>query len=273
MKPVRPNFVRPPLQEQAISVVFQPISGFRIVDFGLFWSDIASGFPEVKTENPIQATVELFDTYRPTLPSFQLVTTPPLPRAMFGNPANGELIQLQHDRFTFNWAKVDGQNYPRSERLRSRFNELFGAFQDYVHRQRLGDLQLTQCEITNLNVIPVADFGSKFSHLNQAIRVSDPEWNIDGLEAEIVERSVQHRILDASGAAIGRLHAVIAPVISNVDDSPGIRYELTARSGPVISSLEQANGFFEIARDAINAAFMASVTDDMKVHWGEMNGD
>ncbi|MFO6447828.1 TIGR04255 family protein [Erythrobacter sp. NE805] len=272
MKPVRPNFERPPLQEQAISVVFQPLSGFRIVDYGLFWSEIADAFPEVSTDNPIEAPIEQFEGFRPTAMSFQLVTAPPLPRAMFRNPASGELVQLQHNRFTFNWAKVEGQEYPRSEPLMARFEELFIAFEDYARRNDLGDLRLTQCEITNLNVIPVADFGTKFAQLNRALDVADPDWKIDCLEPEIVERSIQQRIIDGTGASVGRLHAVIAPVISNVDNSQGIRYELTARSAPNISTLEQAKNFFGLARNAINAAFMASVTDEMKAHWGEIDG-
>ena len=95
MTPIRPNFERPPLQEQAISIVFQPLDKFRIVDYGLFWAELAAEFPVVATDVPLEAPVEQFDTFRPTEMSFQFLTMPPIPRAMFRNPDNGELVQLR----------------------------------------------------------------------------------------------------------------------------------------------------------------------------------
>lgn len=75
------------------------------------------------------------------------------------------------------------------------------------------------------------------------------------------------------GLPIGRLHTVLAPVISNVDNSQGFRYELTARSAPNIRTVGDADQFFGMARDVINGAFLASVTDAMKAKWGEQHVD
>jgi len=271
--PSRPNFLRPPLREQAISIVFEPIEKFRIVDFGLFWSEVAQEFPEVSTDEPIESPAEQFDEPRSGEMSFQLLTSPPMPRAMFRNPANGELIQLQVNRFGFNWAKVGDQPYPRSEPLMAKFKDLFGKFVAYAERQGLGDLALKQCELTNLNVIPVADFGTTYSDLPKAIRIDGLDLGLPFLESEVFERSRQHRILSDSGEPIGRLHMVVAPVVSTVDGSKAIRYELTARSAPNIRSIEDADGFFAIARNAINGAFTASVTNAMKEKWGEHRGN
>lgn len=273
MTPIRPNFERPPLQEQAISIVFQPLDRFRIVDYGLFWAEIADAFPEVSTDAQLEAPVEQFDNFRPAEMSFQFLTAPPIPRAMFRNPENGELVQLQNNRFGFNWAKVADLPYPRSEPLMARFKELFAQFTAYARKKELGELVLKQCELTNLNVIPVSDFGTSYSDVPKALRVDALDLGISNLRSEIFERSRQHKILGEDGKPVGRLHTVLAPVVSNVDNSEGIRYELTARSAPNIRTLEDAEKFFAVARNAINGAFMASVTDAMRERWGEYNGD
>src|SRR5205085_2263174 len=114
MTAIRLNFERPPLIEQAISLVFEPIAGFGIVEYGLFWNEVAAEFPEVSTDAPVDAPVESFGDIRPGSVSFQLLPAPPLPRAMFRN-SQGELIQLQSSRFGFNWAKQGDAPYPRSE--------------------------------------------------------------------------------------------------------------------------------------------------------------
>lgn len=269
---IRPDFERPPLAEQAISIVFEPIPGFRIVDYGLFWADIASEFPEVGTEPPLETTTEEFEILKPNQVSFKFHLAPPAPRAMFRNPKNGELVQLQHDRFGFNWAKVPDHPYPRSEPLMERFKFLFGRFEEYLAQNRFAPLAIRQCELTNLNVIPVTDFGTSYSDFSRAFRVDVVDFGLPQLQPELFERSRQLRINDDSGKPLGRLHMIIAPVISNVDNSQAFRFELTARSAANIRSLQNALEFFEVARNVINGAFIASVTDEIKEKWGEKRG-
>ena len=64
--PIRLEYERPPLIEQAISVAFDPPAGFTIVDYGLFWQELASEFPSVSSEMPLDNPVELFEDLRPS---------------------------------------------------------------------------------------------------------------------------------------------------------------------------------------------------------------
>ena len=271
MTPSRPNFERPPLVEQAISVVFEPIAGFRIVDYGLFWQEIAGDFPEVSVGPPYETTVEDLGSSKPRQGSLRFHHSPPLPRAMFRNPLNGELVQIQRDRFGFNWAKIGDQQYPRSEPLMERFQELLERFSSYVESHGIGELQLRQCELTNLNVLPVSEFGRSYADLSGALLIDPIDFNIPFLVPEAVERSRQHKILGKNDEPVGRLHMAVAPVISNVDNSEAYRFELTARSAPNVASVSQAIDFLGVARAAINSAFIASVTDEMRGRWGEKN--
>ena len=269
MEHIRPSFVRPPLVEQAIVAVFEAIPGFTIVDYGVFWSEIQKEFPLVSSTDPAPEHTELFDPIRLPDSGLQLLHTLPLPRAMFRDKEGGELIQLQPDRFGFNWSKVDGGHYPRSEQVMGRFNELFARFHAFIERRGIGPLRLKQCELTNLNIIRVSDFGHGYEDMTKALRVDPLDLGISFLRAETYTRARQHSILGAAGEPVGRLHTAIAPVISTHDGEQAFRLELTARSRPEINTLETMKGFFEIARNAVNAAFCATVTDKMRKHWGE----
>jgi uncharacterized protein (TIGR04255 family) len=269
--PIRPEYEMPPLVEQAISIAFEPLIGFTIVDFGLFWREIAEAFPDVTTEQPLDNSLESFGEVQPSRFSFSLVEAPPMPRAMFRNGA-GELIQMQVDRFGFNWAKEGGRDYPRSEAVMSRFRQLFAGFQNFVTRRGIGPITFTQCELTNLNVVPVSQFGSGYEDIDKAFVVDPLDLGLPFLKAETYIRRRQHRIVDSEGKPLGRLHTVISPVVSQGDNSKAYRLELTARSAPVVRSLDDAAAFFAIARNAINGAFQAITTRELKAKWREKHG-
>lgn len=266
--PIRLEFERPPLIEQAISVAFEPPAGFTIVDYGLFWEEVASAFPTVTSDLPLDNPVEMFTELRPANVTFSLMSAPIMPRAMFRND-EGELIQIQANRFGFNWAKEGGADYPRSEAVMSRFVSLFRQFEAFITKRKIGELKLKQCELTNLNVIPVSDFGRDYGDVSRALEIDPLDLGLSFLRAETYIRNRQHRIVGGDGTPLGRLHTAISPVISNADNSQAFRLEFTARSAPTIATFEEAQGFFAIARNSINGAFNALVKGEMKTLWGE----
>lgn len=267
--PIRLEFERPPLVEQAITVIFENLEAFSIVDYGLFWNEISGEFPQVDSRPPLEVSVEHFGELREAVSQLQLVEDIPLPRALFSN-GRGELVQLQPDRFGFNWAKEGDTPYPRSEPVMARFEALFEQFRKYVDRRNLGEIRLRQCELTNLNILPVVEFGTDFSDIGNALEVDPLDLGVPFLRAETYIRNRQHRIVDENGVALGRLHIAIAPVLAK-GGSKAFRVEFTARSAPGIGSFEAVRRFFCIARNAINGAFGATVTKRMRQHWGEKN--
>lgn len=269
--PIRLEFERPPLVEQAISVCFERLPGFSIVDYGLFWSEIAGEFPSVGNLPPLDTAVEHFDEMRIETAQLQLFDPTPLPRGMFSNEL-GELVQLQPDRFGFNWAKRGDAPYPRSEPMMARFEDLYGRFVKFVDRRGLGEIRLRQCELTNFNILPVAEFGSDFSEIGNALKVDPLELGVPFLQAETYIRNRQHRIIDADGTPLGRLHTAIAPVFSNQDGSKAFKLEFTARSAPNIGDIDAVRRFFAVARNAVNGAFRGTVTKQMRDIWGERYG-
>jgi len=150
--------------------------------------------------------------------------------------------------------------------------EVFTLFSSFVDRQGIGPMALNQCEITNVNIIPVSEFGRGFEDITKAFMVDTLDTGLPYLRPETYVRQRQHRIVREDGSPIGRLHTVISPVVSQEDNSKAFRLELTARSAPGIGALKDAQWFFGVARNAINGAFQAITTPEIRARWGEKHG-
>jgi uncharacterized protein (TIGR04255 family) len=266
---VHPKFGEPPLVEQAIVVAFDAIQGFDLSDYGLFWNEIRREFPQPDTAARLETAVESFGQNM-VLETGITFMPMAMPRAFYRNEAGG-LVQLQNDRIGYNWVKNDGNEYPHFEATRAKFNELFGKFASYCRSRNLPELKLRQCEVTNLNIIPVNDFGDSFADIEKAFVVDSLDMKVPFLVNETYTRTRQHRIIDSNSDPIGRLHSVIQPVFNPVESISAFKFELTARSGPTLDTIEKCNEFLGTARSAINAAFLATTTSAMRAKWGEKN--
>lgn len=270
-QPMRPHFSRPPIHEQAIALGFERLPDFDIVDHGLFWNLIKDQFPQADTAARLPEATELFEGSEGQV-SFTVVPPALLSRSVFKNAMAGELLQLQDNMFAFNWIRENPEvEYPRFERTSARLWDLYDKYVEYFAGRYGRSPSLRQCEITNVNIIPIQEFGKTFDALDQIFIVDPFEWRVPGLTAETYERRRQHKIVGEDGAPIGRLHSVIAPVFGQSGEQL-FKFELTARSAPAIRSKAEAVAFFNVAHNIINGAFLASVTTRAREHWGEYDG-
>lgn len=269
----RPHFKRPPIFEQAIAVGLERMREYESVDAGLFWPEISRQFPISETAPRLPTSIETFEGVEAQmmLSAFSGVQ---LPRTVFKAEEGGELVQLQDDKFVFNWVRPsEDAQYPRFERTSERFWEIYQRWAEFYHERHGRFPKLKQCELTNVNVIPVASFGADFDHMHRAFKVDPFEWNVQGLVAETYIRQRVHRIVGAGDQPLGRLHSVISPAYGPAGEKV-FHFELTARSAPNINNAEDARNFFEQAHMMINGAFLASVTEHMRDMWGEYdNGE
>jgi len=264
----RPHFRDPPIIEQAIAVVFERIRGFDNVDFGLFWSEVSEQFQHADSSHRLTHAIESFDGRDH---SVSIVIAPPNPmgRSLFRNDLAGELLQIQDDGLTFNWIKeTPDHSYPRYERTSARFAEFYEKFSAFVERRHGEPLRLRQCELINVNMIPVQDF----DQITDVFAVNGFDWPVAGLVAETYVRHRQHLMVDDDGQSYGRLHSDIVPVFDQ-SNARFFQFTLTARSAPTVGSFEAVRHFINRAHDLINAAFLHSVHSRMLDKWGEYDGE
>ena len=258
--------------EQAISLVFDRLVEFDNVDFGLFWSTVRDHFPHADTTVRASHPVEHFEG-RPGPGGVSLSVSNLLARSLFRNLSTGELLQLQDDFFGFSWVKPDeDSDYPRFDATSARFWEFYEHFQSYLKGRYEIEPSLRQCELINVNIIPISSFGSGYGDMTRAFNVDPFDWSVPGLEAETYVRNRQHAILDDHGLPIGRLHSVITPVVDQ-EGTKHFQFELVARSAANIRDTRVAREFFNRAHEMINGAFVNSVTPMMLEQWGQYDGN
>lgn len=274
VKPVRPKFRNPPLVERAITVVFEKIDGFSLGDFGLFWDIIRDEFPVSEAVAATPVDLERFDIFTPVQPLVELIPADALPRGYFRNSDAGELLQVQADRFTFNWLKTGSDHcYPHSEVTFARFWAFYAQFEAFLRSRELGGIKIIQCELTNVNAIPVSDVGETFADVATVLKM--PEWRPDTemicLEGQVA--GARHLMLNDAGEAIGRVHSMGQPAMRVSDNERTFRLDIVARGAPLGEGLSGARGFFDEAVSAINSVFLAITTQAGRQFWGEYDGD
>ncbi len=260
-----PDFARPPVVETVLSAQFEPLGRIRAAHFGVFWNQIRDQYPKTEERPPLDAVIERFPepARHPVGLQLPLVEAPLLPRFWFTHRDENELIQLQADRFIKNWRKSgEGDAYPRYERVRVRFEEDFRHFQEFVAREKLGPIEVNQCEVTYVNHIVAGEGWERHDELDRVFTVwRHPAAPFPGRAEDAMFRA-RFPIRDGSGNPVGRLHAEVQAAVRNSDGKPMFVLNLTARgmSG-------RSTEFFDLGREWIVRSFVELTTEKMHRVW------
>src|SRR5262249_28086253 len=74
-------------------------------------------------------------------------------RLQITNAAGDRMIQLQSNRFHYNWQKRDAV-YPSYQTMRAEFDALFATFKTFAAEAKLGEVVPNQWELTYVDQIP-----------------------------------------------------------------------------------------------------------------------
>jgi len=150
-----PTYAKPPMVETVIGVQFPEISGFRAAHFGLYWDTIRKDFPTATDQPRLEPNRERFPRLPAIpVPRFQIMQRTPADRVWFTAESAAELIQLQPDRFLFNWRRR-GRNgeYPTYKSNSETFFKEFARFREFCIAQKLDEPVPELCEVTYVNHI------------------------------------------------------------------------------------------------------------------------
>ena len=136
------KFNQPPLNEIVFQIGFPAISGLTPVHAGLFWSQIRNEFPIVQSAARVGFPAT-FDTTAGLLPDN---------RVWLIHKDNSQVIQIQNDRFMFNWRDVgEGVSYPGFERLYPTFKDHLKQFADFLESEEKRPNSYSGFELTYIN--------------------------------------------------------------------------------------------------------------------------
>jgi len=145
-----PYYENAPLNELALGVHFEQLTGWQSRHVGQFWTELSKDFPLTEDQPPI------FEVAGG--PRFEILQLPPLRRTFLVSQDQNFVIQLQESRLLFNWRKRKPTDvYPRFGAVFEGFVERWGHFSDFVTREKAGNLKPVRYELTYVNHIEQGD--------------------------------------------------------------------------------------------------------------------
>ncbi len=258
------SFEKAPLIEVICGITFNAPE-FSSVHFGLYWQSIKDRYPSLPMDTHPVGEVQL------------LALLPKLRRVWFKSPDERNFIQLQADKFLYNWRKsATDEEYTHSQSVYEGFQAEWMHFYQWwtslEQEQQKDELNVfpvsfsriepTQYELTYLNHMDARlgwhsseDTPKIFSFLEYdwpSSPLGQPKANNISLEFDLPD-------------PLGTLTMVIAQGMRLDDNTPILICELTARS---LGARIPFNGWFEDTHEFVVQTFISLLREEIKEEWG-----
>jgi uncharacterized protein (TIGR04255 family) len=202
----------------------------------------------------------------PTNIQFEFLNAPPLPRVWLVATDGRSLLQIQRDRFLYNWKRTSFEDpYPSYDVIIGQFEQWLSRFRAFLDEEGLGQLDFRQYELSYVNQILSA---------NGLEAVGEGAILIDHIRNQTGERFLPEaenynwRTIYTLPDNQGRLH-VLAQTGLLPDAGRALRLDMTARGMPQDPSDEARKRWFGVAHEWITRGF-ADVTSPVAQRdiWG-----
>lgn len=261
-----PEFDHPPVIEVVCGVQFDDMARLNGAMIGLFWQRVREQYPTVEEHPPLAEIKERFGSFAGPSPRAEMTTIPPSPRLFFVGKTPNWLIQLQRNRFLYNWRTVnEDDEYPRFPVVFNRFWDLWTEFCAFCREADLAEPEVNQLEITYINHIPRGDSWTGFNTLGDVFR--DLQWNRDRdflPEPESMNWHVNFMLPEQAG----RLHVILKHGIRKKDECPVLLCELTARGMSRSRADDDLRAWFHLGREWIVRGFADLTAPKVQALWG-----
>ncbi len=266
-----PSFENPPLVEVVVGIQFEHLPLLTSARIGAFWSELGQEFSGTEDQPPLPPITERFGQPDIQPISFQVHSAYQPLRVWFVNEDRTKIIQVQPDRFLFNWRKADGANneYPRFSIIRETFLQQLERLIQYVENNNLGKVIPTYCEVSYVNhILPNQEWKrhADFENVFTVMRVENPPRAEVSLEQSGF--SLVYTIKDAQEKAIGRLRTVSYPAFDLPEYKPIYKLDLIARGYPVDKKdINGVKAFLDIGHTEIVLNFDSVTSPEMHKIW------
>lgn len=275
-----PEFSDPPVVEVAFSLQFAALPSLNSGHLAIWWEQLKSDYPKIEEQTPLPPFLEQFGP-RPAPQSVQIIVSAPGvggqqprwpgSRYWFVTERGDRLIQVQTDRLTYNWRRLEGADgtYPRYGAVRKAFRQVLQKFRLFLREGRFGELEPTQCELTYVNHLAIGKGWDRFGEIGEVFPVCVPNPP-GGQLPEPEDGSFQFRypIKHESGEQAGRLYVSAQPALRADGGTSILLLQIAARGRPPGAPDESIFSFFDQGHDLAVRAFLAVTAERMHRLWG-----
>lgn len=254
-----PHFDNPPIVEKLIGVEFAPLDQWAVPHFGLFWQEIRASYPRFQVQPPVAS---------PRNPLY-IELNPPV-RCWFFHESQTKLIQIQNDRFIYNWQKPAAyEKYPHYETIRQEFIDEWLQFCKFLDSNEIGTPAVQQCEITYIDHFVRGREWQDLSDLPSIINFwSGISSNFLPSEPDLVVIQTTYSMPDGKG----RLVIQLQPVTRAEDEKEVLQLQITAVGEPLSSDIEDMLAWFDLGREFAVRSFIDLTSEKMHELWGRRDG-
>lgn len=266
------SFEAPPVSEVALGVQFAGPVADDAVALADFWPQIREQFPGLEKR---EAMDRIDEDFGPTAASQQIQINLGVEpqRYWFVSADLHWLVQVQADRFVFNWRLQQGDDpYPRYRTIRRRFEDLYRIFTAAVGDERLAANPPEWCATTYVNNILASSPSEPATRLplGRILRfVTSPKSSV---LPPVEDTAFQQRHLlpplPSSDDPQGRLYIKATPAFRAEDHLPGYVVELKVFARPDAQSRAAVMRSLDLGRDLIVRSFKDITTPTMHKDWG-----
>ncbi len=265
------SFASPPVTRVILGVEFAGPVITEPATLADFWTQIRDEFPDAQRQQRLAPMAEVFDLHQqqPRF-EFQVGGGETRQRYVFRNEVQNLAVQVQEDRFSFSWQRVqEDEPYPRYRWVRERFHEIYKTFMVAADEELLAKSPPNWCATTYTNEITHPDstdpYHGPLEDILQFVHKPDSEV-LPPVEDTVIR---QRRLLrDDTGDPCGRLYIQTVPTLTPPPESrPG--YDLTLRVVAQPSESGEAGVFAcqDRGRDLIVRSFKDITTEKMHKVW------
>jgi uncharacterized protein (TIGR04255 family) len=261
------TFADPPVGEVAISVQLAGPVADATVTLGQFWPRINGDYPLVETQPVLPPISEDFGPAQ-LVPSISFQLLGPASRYWLLSADATELVQVQPDRFGYNWRKEPVEKpYPRYRYIRQQFVATFSEFIAAVETAG-GTVQPTWCEVTYINPIPSMDADRELPDLSRILRRISPHESSVLPQRPQGTTLAERFLLSRDGVPYGRFYLSVNTGLRRTDQMPMHILTLTARALAASPDLTGVLTVLDEGRDLIVRSFREITTEEMHELWG-----
>ena len=253
-RPVK--YDRPPVVEVACGVNFNLERPLKSGHIGLYWAKVADQFPRCEDAIPIAPIVESASPSSSV--QWELFDLPDLRRTWLLNAEGTHLIQLQADRFIYNWKRVQSNaTYPSYQQVIAGFKKQWELYKGFLVEHGLGEPTPVQLDLTYFNILTGLP-----SYFRDHVRVRDEGRFLP--EPEAVNWRSQYLLPENAG----RLHVSAVTALDTNSGKQVIRLDVLARGLPKDASESGCAAWFDMAHEWITQGFTDLTTPEAHALWG-----
>lgn len=256
------QFGKPPVVETVISIQYPELVGFCSVHFGLYWDVIRERFRRFEDKPRLPEVGETFPRRLPLGEGVRISEVVGAQRVWYVAEDDTRVIQLQPNRFLFNWRGQRGQTYPSYDANSKAFLDEFAKFSSFCEKHELEPPAPRLCEVSYVNhIIPEAGesalelFGRMFCGL---------KWeSADGWLP--VPESVSFNRVYVIGEDRGRLYAEAAIGVKLPEKREFVQLNLTGRVNCVPEGMKGLTDALQLAHDWVVNGFANMTNPEIQI--------